>query len=188
LRRLNVRQSSHRTTQLQMSVCSKSLRCTISPAFTLKFNLHFALNTDVPVALPFCICWMRCRVEEIHDRTQVVQTVQPIHDEKTVGTDKQVVDHGTEVKEFGTAGIDAATRNMLDAKRADIAKGATSTHDESTTSVSARAPVNVVERTNVFEVSSKNLNSTATSASIAQTRAELVSCSVTHCAYTENRA
>jgi hypothetical protein len=97
---------------------------------------------------------VRCRVEEIHDRTQVVQTVQPIHDEQTVSTDKQVVDHGTEVKEFGTAGIDAATRQMLDAKRADIAKGATSTHDESTTSVSARAPVNVVERTNVFEVSS----------------------------------
>jgi hypothetical protein len=93
----------------------------------------------------------RTRVEELHDRTQVSQTVQPIYDERTEGTQRTRQDHGLEVHEHGSAGLDSRTEAELAAKREQISRDHRSTHDERTSERSARPDVDVQSRTNTVE-------------------------------------
>jgi hypothetical protein len=93
----------------------------------------------------------RTRVEELHDRTQVSQTVQPIYDERTEGTQRTRQDHGLEVHEHGSAGLDSRTEAELAAKRQQLASEHRSTHDERTTERSSRPDVDVQSRTNTVE-------------------------------------
>jgi hypothetical protein len=93
----------------------------------------------------------RTRVEELHDRTKVQQTVQPVYDERTEGTQRERKDHGLEVHEHGSAGLDTRTEAELAAKRQQLASEHRSTHDERTSERSARPDVNVERRTNTVE-------------------------------------
>jgi hypothetical protein len=93
----------------------------------------------------------KTRVEELHDRTEVVQTVQPVYDEKTEATQRSVQDHGVEVHEHGQAGLDTRTEAELAAKREQIAREHRSTHDEHTTERSLRPNVDVQSRTTVIQ-------------------------------------
>jgi hypothetical protein len=93
----------------------------------------------------------KTRVEELHDRTEVVQTVQPVYDEKIEATQRSVQDHGVEVHEHGQAGLDTRTEAELAAKREQIAREHRSTHDEHTTERSLRPNVDVQSRTTVIQ-------------------------------------
>jgi hypothetical protein len=93
----------------------------------------------------------RTKVDEVHEGTQVAQTVQPIRDEQTRRTEHGRVDHGTEVHEHGRAGLDKNAEAELARKREQIAKEHRSTHDEETRQASARPDVDVHQRKNVVE-------------------------------------
>jgi hypothetical protein len=93
----------------------------------------------------------KTRVEELHERTEVMQTVQPVYDERTEATQRSRQDHGLEVHEHGTAGLDTRTEAELAAKREQIARDHRSTHDETTTERSLRPDVDVQSRTTVVE-------------------------------------
>jgi hypothetical protein len=93
----------------------------------------------------------RTRVEELHDRTHVQQTVQPIYDERTEGTQRERRDHGLEVHEHGSAGLDSRIEAELAAKRQQLASEHRSTHDERTSERSSRPDVDVQSRTNTVE-------------------------------------
>jgi hypothetical protein len=93
----------------------------------------------------------KTRVEELHERTEVTQTVQPIYDERTEATQRSRQDHGLEVHEHGKAGLDTRTEAELAAKREQIARDHRSTHDETTTERSLRPDVDVQSRTTVVE-------------------------------------
>jgi hypothetical protein len=93
----------------------------------------------------------KTRVEELHDRTEVTQTVQPIYDERTEATQRSRQDHGLEVHEHGKAGLDTRTEAELAAKREQISRDHRSTHDETTTERSLRPDVDVQSRTTVVE-------------------------------------
>jgi hypothetical protein len=93
----------------------------------------------------------KTRVEELHDRTEVTQTVQPIYDERTEATQRSRQDHGLEVHEHGKAGLDTRTEAELAAKREQISRDHRSTHDETTTERSLRPDVDVQSRTTTVE-------------------------------------
>jgi hypothetical protein len=93
----------------------------------------------------------KTRVEELHDRTEVQQTVQPLYDERTEATQRERKDHGLEVHEHGSAGLDTRTEAELAAKREQISRDHRSSHDETTTERSLRPDVDVQSRTTVVE-------------------------------------
>jgi hypothetical protein len=93
----------------------------------------------------------KTRVEELHERTEVMQTVQPVYDERTEATQRKRKDHGLEIHEHGSAGLDTRTEAELAAKREQIAMDHRSSHDETTTERSLRPDVDVQSRTTVIE-------------------------------------
>jgi hypothetical protein len=93
----------------------------------------------------------KTRVEELHDRTEVTQTVQPVYDERTEATQRSRKDHGLEVHEHGKAGLDSRTEAELAAKREQISRDHRSFHDETTTERSLRPDVDVQSRTTTVE-------------------------------------
>lgn len=93
----------------------------------------------------------KTKVEEIHDRTEVVQTIQPIHEEKTESTDRSTVDHGTEVHEHGKSGLTAGTEAELAARREDVKEQYSSSHDEKVTEREERPDIERNDHLNVVE-------------------------------------
>jgi hypothetical protein len=93
----------------------------------------------------------KTRVEELREKTEVVQTVQPIKDERREAAQRERVDHGIEIHEHGKPGIDAGTEAELARKREEIAKQHAPSHHVQVTERSERPEVQKMERTTVVE-------------------------------------
>jgi hypothetical protein len=93
----------------------------------------------------------KTRHEELREKTHVVQTVQPIKDERREAAQRERVDHGVEIHEHGRPGIDAGTEAELARKREQIAKERAPSHDVQVTERSERPEVQKMERTTVVE-------------------------------------
>eukprot|EP00953_Heterococcus_sp_UTEX-ZZ885_P016281 9162-Heterococcus_DN1.PRE.2 len=93
----------------------------------------------------------KTRIEEERVRTEVVQCVQPIKDERRVKEDVKRVDHGLEVRETGKSGLDESALAELERRRQEVASGAGTTREAETTKISERPDVVKKSQTRVIE-------------------------------------
>jgi uncharacterized protein YdaT len=93
----------------------------------------------------------KTQVQEVHDRTEVVQTVLPVMDTKTEVTERSTIDHGIEVHEHGKTGLTASTDLKLAANREEIKQQYESTHDSAVTEREARPDLQKTEQLNIVE-------------------------------------
>ena len=90
--------------------------------------------------------------ENVHERTEVQQTIQPIKDTEVEGAQHMRVDHGTEVREHGQPGVDRGTEEELARRREQVAREQQSYRDETVgyaKGAETQGPTHV--RTNVVE-------------------------------------
>jgi hypothetical protein len=93
----------------------------------------------------------KTKVEEERIKTEVVQKVQPIHDEERRAEQVKTVDHGTEIRHQGSSGIDAATQAELERRRKELEATTGATKDVTRKEISERPEVVRNEQTRVIE-------------------------------------
>lgn len=93
----------------------------------------------------------KTRIEEQRVRTEVQQVVQPIQDTQRRQEEVRSVDHGTEVREHGSAGLDSKTEAELKRRRDELAREGGTVRDKEVKQTNLRPDVEKKEFVNTVE-------------------------------------